>query len=773
MAAEQAQRESEARFAAVFHSSPGTMSLISLARVCYVAVNDTFEQRSGYTREEAVGRSPYDVGLWVDRESLDQVFRALSEQGAIRGLETRFRLKSSELRVALVSATVVEYGGEPCALVLTENITERKRAEEALRQSEERFRSLVENVPGAVYRCEPHAPWRMVLASEGFLDLTGYPASDFLRDDDPRLWADLVLPEDLGALAIGPSPGPYEEEYRILHADGSVRWVHDRGRTIRDASGGLLWLDGVVTDATERRLAHEALRESEERYRVLFEQANDGIALADAETGILLDCNRALAAMVGRSSAELIGQHQSVLHAPEDPRGERHTLGFERTTASPDAPVHSARLASPDGRGRDAEVKGTLIQSGGRRLVVGVFRDVTERRRAEEERRALEARLLQAQHLESLGVLAGGIAHDFNNILGGIMGFAELTLQDCPEGSSTRQNLEQVLAGALRARDLVNQILAFSRQAGMEARPLQLRPLLREALRLVRASLPASIEIRREMDQAVAAVEADASQIHQVIMNLCANAAYAMREAGGVLTVALREVTLGDHDASRLGVRSPGLYVCVTVGDTGSGMDAATRKRIFEPFFTTKPAGEGTGLGLATCHGIVTSHGGAITVESEPGQGTRFHVYIPAAGGHVTGDEPPRVESEVPSGSGRVLFVDDEEPLVLVAQALFASLGYEAVTTTSPEDALAWLRADAWAYDVLVTDQTMPAMQGLELAAAARRIRPGLPVIVTSGFATRVDAETALAVGVGEVLAKPYSRRELAEAMQRALGGSA
>ncbi len=391
-------------------------------------------------------------------------------------------------------------------------------------------------------------------------------------------------------------------------------------------------------------------------------------------------------------------------------------------------------------------------------------------RRDRQEREQLQSQLQRSQRLESLGVLAGGIAHDFNNILAGILGYGELALRASPEDSEIHWSMRQVIAGVARARDLVQQILAFSRQSESEQRPTQLGPLLREALRLVRASLPSTIEIEHEIDPQTPPVMADASQIHQVVVNLCANADYAMRDKGGTLTVTLAGIEVDEGHAGLVGVPRSGPYARITVADTGCGMDAATRDRIFEPFFTTKPTGQGTGLGLATCHGIVAGHRGAITVYSEPGRGSCFHVYLPAVPDAVVGREAE--STETPTGSGRVLFVDDEPDLVAVAGPILGSLGYEVRGCTSPLEALEELRADPGGFVLLMTDQTMPRMTGTELVAAAREIRRDLPVLLMTGFSHRISPADAEILGLRSVLLKPYTVRQLAQAVASALAAS-
>ncbi|MBI5831924.1 MAG: response regulator [Armatimonadetes bacterium] len=400
------------------------------------------------------------------------------------------------------------------------------------------------------------------------------------------------------------------------------------------------------------------------------------------------------------------------------------------------------------------------------------MRDVSEAKSAEQAQARLEEQLRRAQRLESLGVLAGGIAHDFNNILAAILGYTELTQPLVAAHPEAQENLANVLVGVQRARELVRQILAFSRQATLSPAPTHLEPLIHEALRMLRAALGANIELRIELDPETPPALADPAQIHQVLLNLCTNAAQAM-PSGGLLTVGLSAEEVGEASAQAMAGLAPGRYVVLAVADTGCGMDAATRDRIFDPFFTTKAPGEGTGLGLSTSHGIVTSHGGAITVYSEPGHGSTFRVWLPAT------DEAPETTTHAapapPARSlacgGRVLFVDDEPALVSVATSLLRVMGYDARLTRDPAEALAWLRETPDAFDVLITDQTMPNMLGMDLARAAHGLRPDLPIIIASGFSARISPDEAAEAGVVTVLAKPYGHSELGLALARAVGG--
>ncbi|MEW5721836.1 MAG: response regulator [Thermodesulfobacteriota bacterium] len=393
--------------------------------------------------------------------------------------------------------------------------------------------------------------------------------------------------------------------------------------------------------------------------------------------------------------------------------------------------------------------------------------EISRRQKAAAERARLEAQLHQTQRLEAIGTLAGGIAHDFNNILSAVIGYAQLVQRKLPERSLERRNLEQVLVASRRARDLIKQILTFSRQTDARKRPLLLGPIVKEVLKLLRASLPATIDFRVNLTSEETAVLADPSQIHQVLMNLGANAGQAMRETGGLLSINLANVHLKGGGSGAPPELGPGLYVKLTVSDTGPGMSPAVQARIFEPYFTTRTKDEGTGLGLSVVHGIVKNHGGAVTVDSTPGKGAAFHVYLP--GIEPEYDQETAVTREPAGGDERILVVDDEPAVVDFLKQMLEELGYRVTARTGSLEALATFENRPEEFDLLLTDQTMPKLTGLELARKIKAHRPDLPVILCTGFSEQITPEKAEAAGVDALLLKPLLADEIAETIRRVL----
>ncbi len=516
----------------------------------------------------------------------------------------------------------------------------------------------------------------------------------------------------------------------------------------------------------ERARARRAVEESEELHRSLLEGARLGAYRTDGRPeGHMVWANEALLALYGYDSLdELVSVPASSLYAAAE---QRDAL-LEELRRTGEIRGREVRLRRRDGAVIHAAISAVAHFGPNGELLWtdGVVEDITERLRAAEEQRSLQTQLERTQRLESLGVLASGIAHDFNNILAAMLGFTEMTADSLPEGSPERTNLDHVMAAGARASDLVSQILAFARQGEQQSRPLNLKTILGEVAQFLRSSLPTTIRISRDIAANTGLVIADPTSIHQIVMNLCTNARQAMPD-GGELGIRLDEVTVDESLAPPLRGLPPGRYARIAISDSGCGMDRETIERIFEPFFTTKPPGEGTGLGLATVHGIVQRHGGAVTVDSEPGVGTTFHVYLPCVPGvevpEVPAAEPP------PTGTERILLVDDDRSVLLLAREMLRSLGYSVRAVESSTEALELIGGDPGLCDILVTDQTMPGMLGTQLAERARRIRPDLPVLLMTGFSGQVDPAAAAAAGVTTVLLKPYNLRQLAEAVRTAV----
>jgi len=518
-------------------------------------------------------------------------------------------------------------------------------------------------------------------------------------------------------------------------------------------------LNAIVTAANrmfgEIAERNRRLAESEQTHREIFNSTGDAIFIHDARSGAILDVNRTAIEMYGYSREELAGLKVGDLSLGRPPYSQEDAGRLIRKAMEGAPQLFEWRARRRGGELFWVEVALKRTVLGGRTVVMAVVRDITERK-------ALEDELRQSQKIEAIGVLAGGIAHDFNNILFAIIGYTELAMMQVAPDSEAAEHLRQIEKASERARELVQQILTFSRRQDQEKRPLRLSLIVKEALQLLRSSIPATIEIRQDI-RTESSVLADPGQMHQLLVNLCTNAYHAIRDGSGLLTVRLHDTVLDEADLNTIELDRPGRYVILEVSDTGCGMDGDVLEKIFEPYFTTKEKGKGTGLGLAVVHGIVKSHQGRIAVYSEPGKGSTFRVYLPAleAGESASGPSADPPEIPRPAAGGRIMLVDDEEAIRSLAVRFLEDAGYRVEAFEDAEAAWSRFAGSPMDWDLLVTDQAMPRVTGAELVERVRGLRPDLPVILCTGFSDQINGEQARAMGIDAYLQKPLTRREL------------
>ena len=542
------------------------------------------------------------------------------------------------------------------------------------------------------------------------------------------------------------------------HVDRTADKDKDKKQLLDELSRMRGIIAGLEKSGIQLRQAEEALRESEERYRIAIEHSNDGVAIVKGDRHVYV--NKRFLDMFGyKQPEEVVGMTRFLTVHPED-RERVAALNRERQRGEAVPGRYEFKGIRKDGSTLYVEVSATRIICQGEPATLAYLRDVSERKQHEEEQR-------QSQKMQALGTLAGGIAHDFNNILAAIIGFSERALNNIDEKSAARRYLELVRKSGLRGRDLIRQILTFSRKTTDNVQPLALAPIIEETCRMLRAMLPAAIRIETHIETESDEIEANASQIQQVLMNLSTNAAHAMRENGGTIGITLSETILDRGNPVLQPDMKTGPYVVLTVRDTGAGMDEEVRRRVFEPFFSTKSTGEGTGMGLSVVYGIVKSHKGAITVSSEPGIGSIFTIFFPRTGedrehSKEAFDQPPR-------GKERILFVDDEEMLVEVTRTILEELGYQVSTATNCTDALKCFSQDPYGFDLVITDHFMDSMTGADLARELMRMRPDIPVILCTGWADAVSEEELKAIGIRELVIKPLTRQETARTIRRVL----
>ncbi len=501
----------------------------------------------------------------------------------------------------------------------------------------------------------------------------------------------------------------------------------------------------VIRDVSEKARAEEALAESNAQFRALIEHVQDVITEVD-EKGQIVYHSPSIERIMGYRPDYRVGRNATEFVHPHDVEHVSNTLTKLLEGSAPRFMTY--RLRHRDGSWRTMEAVGsTRLLASGKKHAVVTQRDVTERK-------LTDARLQQSQKLETIGTLAGGIAHDFNNILSPVLGYTQL-LRDELGDEKLRSYADEILLATEQARQLVGQILTFSRRGEQQRRPVDFPRVVEEALRLVRFSLPATIDLQVQINTDAGVVIADETQLHQVIMNLCTNAHQAMKPDRGTLAVSVEREDLEEDDLSSIHNLAAGPYVRLTVRDTGHGMDEKVLERMFEPFFTTRGATGGTGLGLSVAHGIVASHGGDMTVESEIGKGTTFHVRLPCVPGGT--EEPEKSAPEASRGAGQhIMLVDDEQAVAAVLSAMLEHLGYRVTSILDPAEALTRFRLAPDSFDLVITDQTMPGMTGLQLSAEIRQLRADIHILIASGFSEDLDTARTDDLGIHAVLRKPF-----------------
>lgn len=552
------------------------------------------------------------------------------------------------------------------------------------------------------------------------------------------------------------------ESSEIFLVNGGLEHRYDlRVSFLKNTNGREIGKIIALRDITERMQTEERLRKEKEKFRLLVETSPQGVALIGKD-GTYKYINPRFSEIFGYTLADIPTGKDWFEKAFPDPESRREAIltwtGDLSRSASGQVRSRIFKITCKDGSRKDINLQ-SVSQETGDQLII--YEDISEKSQ-------LESQLRQIQKMEAIGTFAGGIAHDFNNILATIVGYTELVLGQTTQNTPLNDDMQKVLRSALRARDLVKQILTFSRQAEQEIQPVQVNLIVKEASKILRSFLPSSIEIRRNIESN-ALVLADPTQVHQVLMNLCANAQHAMRKTGGVLDVSLIEVDMDAELAAGYSDASVGPYLRLTVADSGEGMQPGVQEKIFDPFFTTKGKEEGTGLGLAVVHGIVKSCGGFITVDSQQNKGSTFNVFLPII--QAEAQPQSKIEGPLPTGRERVLFVDDEKLIVDIGKQMLEGNGYQVTPRTSSVEALELFKARPDDFDLLVTDMTMPNMSGLELACEIFRLKPDMPVILCTGFSETINEAGARAAGIKAFLYKPVTMDALTRAARKVLDG--
>jgi len=757
-----ALRDSEIRYRSVFENT-GTALMTcgddGVIRHC----NDEFAHRCGYPRKDIEGKMRWSD--FVHPEDLERLryFHELRSENKPAPKSYDFRMKDREGNTRYVHNTIALIPGTKeriCSLI---DVTERVEAEEETHRLNQFQNSIIENANVWVSVFDQDG--NTLLWNQAAETISGYSRDEVLGCDKPWEWLypDTAYRRRIRDRAVkiieeGDTVEAYET--RIRRKDGGYRVVSWYSRNLLDEQGRPAGLIALGRDVTQARKMEKILRDEKERFKILVEESPMGVALI-AANGRYRYLNPKFTEIFGYSLRDIPdGTHWFRKAFPNRRYRRRLIAAWLQDLQASESGEPRPRIFTvrcKDGSEKVIQFRPAGMESGEQ---VVLYEDITEQKK-------LEAQFRRAQKMEAIGTLAGGIAHDFNNILASVIGYAELAELDVPMDSSAKQNIREVLSAANRARDLVKQILSVSRQREAERKPVKISLIIKEVMKLLRASLPATIDIRQDIPTETNYVEADPTQVHQVLMNLCTNAAHAMEERGGVLEVGLRAVDLGKRSAIPHPDLRAGPHLLLTVKDTGCGMPPEVKERIFEPYFTTKKKGTGTGLGLSTTYAILQAHDGAVTVQSVPGEGSVFNVYLPII--DAVSPEEEGSGRELQRGTERILFVDDEQPIVDFGRQILEHLGYEVTALSSSLEALALFRSEPERFDLIITDMTMPHMRGDQLAKEVLGLSPQIPVILCTGYSEHMSEKTARAAGIKAFAMKPIDLNELAGTIRAVL----
>ena len=565
------------------------------------------------------------------------------------------------------------------------------------------------------------------------------------------------------AIKTGKRQKPYLLESK--KKNGTLVLLEIDESPVKDEEGKVVAISGAARDVTIKKLTDDRLIKSEQRFRDLFNAISDIIFTLDIK-GCFISVNPAMCKALGHKEAELIGRPVSDFMKPEFvPSFKNEYLKLLKEQGHSEG---TTIYFKKNGEEIYIEHRSVLVKpEDGKPFISGTGRDITERILSVKKLAKLQEQVAQSQKMESIGTLAGGIAHDFNNILFPILGYTEMLLQDTSENSQAHNNLRQIYAGAIRARELVKQILTFSRQNSREMKLMKIQNVIKEALKLIRSTIPTTIGIIQDINVDCGAIKADPTQIHQIVMNLATNAYHAMEKTGGELKVILREINFNGQDVFCSDM-APGVYACLTISDTGIGMDKNLAEKIFDPFFTTKEQGKGTGMGLSVAHGIVAGMKGTIQVYSEPDKGTTFKVYLPLVES-FTEKQETKSQKSILKGSEQILLVDDEEEVLIMERQMLERMGYQVTSFTSSIKAFEIFCSDPNKFDMIITDMAMPQLSGDELAAKLIKICPDIPILLCTGFSETMSEKKAISIGIKGFLLKPIIMKDLSQKIRDVL----
>ena len=760
--AEKALKESEQKYRMLAENATDIIWVLNLNTLKTEYVSPSIERIRGFTIDEAKSQSLEEQ---LSPESYQEVFGIIEEEllreneegvdkNRSRVVELEQSIKGGGYIWMEVSASFIrDSHGNPIAIMgVTRDIEARKKAESALLESEKMYRNLFEN--GSDLLCIHDLDGNLIETNLHYKKEYGWTEKDLsnfnIRDIIPSKYQnefDRYIERLL-------KDGSVEGYFRGKTSSGQKVILEYRNNLITDSKGVAIAVQGAARDVTEKFKTEKAMRESEKRYRSVFEKSTDAIFIVDRKTGKYVDVNESGIQLTGRSRSELLQlSTQDVV-----PNGALERL---RSVDESNSNLEFGKVTyvRPDGTQRTALLSSQPIDS---ENVIGIARDITEEL-------VLAEQLRQTQKMEAIGTLAGGIAHDFNNILSAILGYAEMALIELSSDSSLKSNIESIYSAGERARDLVAQILTFSRKDEQTRLQVDLRTIIKDALKILRPAIPNTIEIQTHLESK-GRVFADPSRIHQVIMNLCTNASQAMLASGGTIKISLSDLKMEGTAATNANIPD-GNYVKLMVSDTGAGIPPEHLERVFDPFFTTKEVGKGTGLGLSVVHGIIERYEGSILVESEVGKGTTFEVYLPLS---MEMDQSKIAQIDLTTaGNGHILLVDDEPDILEIETQMLKKLGYSITATNNPTAAIEIFAEKPEQFDLVITDMTMPTMTGDKLLIELGKILPDIPTILCTGYSELMSKEKATSLGVSEFLMKPISMADLSDTIRSVLNRKA
>lgn len=760
--AEEALRESEERFKTLFENA-----LLGIYRTTpdgqILMANPTLCRMLGYSCLEELQKHNLEEKGFNPDYSREDFKRELEEKGSVVGLEGRWRRRDGTTIFVRESARVVL---DPSGNLLyyegtVEDVTARKRAEEALSEERRLLRTLIDNMPDYIYVRDSAS--RFLLANQALAQLVGAESpEDLLGKSDfdffPKELAEAFYADDQKVIRTG--QGVLNQEEASMDSRGNAKWTLTSKVPLRDKNGQVAGIMGIGRDITKRKQAEKELRESQEKFTKAFYSSPESMMISTLPQGRIIEVNDATLRLWEYDRSEVIGKTTSDLGIWVNP--EERAAVIQRVTQTGSIREEKVAFRSKSGRTRQVRISAEIIQSENELCLLSIIRDITEQE-------ALELQLRQSQKMEAVGRLSGGVAHDFNNLLGVIIGYTEFLQEQFEETNPLRKSIDEVLKAGRRAAALTRQLLAFSRQQVLDPKVLDLNVVVPDMEKMLRRLIREDIELVTTLDPELGKVKADQGQIEQVIMNLVVNAKDAMPQ-GGKLTIKTGNFIMEESFVRQFPYPiKAGPYICITVTDTGIGMDAETRSRAFEPFFTTKEKGMGTGLGLSMVYGIVKQSGGYITVESSPGAGATFNIYLPRSEDVAEPSAAPSETVHAAGGHETILLVEDEDSLRSLTRHTLESSGYRVLEASDGTSALEISMRHRDAIDLLLTDIVMPGMNGRALAQEMVRQRPEIKVVYMSGYTGQTYSDESPINPGSFFLAKPFSRQVLTAKIREAL----